>query len=493
MFLILKTKKIQKNINFFKNWNKGVLILKPRYLFSLNIFIYTPNKNNYVFTFNSSYSSYLNKFITIKNTPIFFNVDVSKNFFNSGYKINYKKNSKQKIYFIYVKKFNCNSSNFLLNSFVKLINKIYNFTYLNIFFVAGNFKLISPDFNIFNSYESKYTEILDLLYYKSTVSFFNFNEINLNYYMNNSTLIKNFIISNNKFFFTLTENKFLFYKFYKDTNNYNSVFLNSKINNFKNIFNFLIFLDDYTNFKKNLSFFSNKYLINSINIFNTNNINSKIGYSISKKKFHYFNNYYPIFFSNNRSYNSFFNKFKQTYNMNYINLLNKLMINFFELTFKKNVYMKVSNNYYYKIKNSYFIDYLNNYKNFQPHYFKNFLISDFLEIIWYSFFLKDLSMLSSWITNFMETLNFKNHKKFVIFFQNFVLKNSQLFIDVLKIKGFYFDIRGKVGVTGSSKKRHICFKIGSLKKSSKKNKIDFNQNLVRTYSGVLGLTYVMCY
>lgn len=93
----------------------------------------------------------------------------------------------------------------------------------------------------------------------------------------------------------------------------------------------------------------------------------------------------------------------------------------------------------------------------------------------------------------METLNFKNHKKFINFFQNFILKYSSFFIDVLKIKGFFFDIRGKVGVTGSSKKRHLSFKFGSISRSSKNLKMNFNQNLVRTYSGVLGLTYIICF
>lgn len=102
-------------------------------------------------------------------------------------------------------------------------------------------------------------------------------------------------------------------------------------------------------------------------------------------------------------------------------------------------------------------------------------------------------MLSDWISKLMESLNFKNHKKFLTFFNNFLIKYSSLFIDVLKIKGFFFDIRGKVGVTGSSKKRHFCFKFGSLNKSSKKHKIYFNQNLVRTYSGVMGLTYIISY
>ena len=90
-------------------------------------------------------------------------------------------------------------------------------------------------------------------------------------------------------------------------------------------------------------------------------------------------------------------------------------------------------------------------------------------------------------------MHFKFHRKFLLFLQNFITKNSGVFIDVLKINGFYFDIRGKVGVTGNAKKRHFCFKIGSVDKSTKNKKINFNQNLVRTYSGVLGLTYIISF
>lgn len=102
-------------------------------------------------------------------------------------------------------------------------------------------------------------------------------------------------------------------------------------------------------------------------------------------------------------------------------------------------------------------------------------------------------MLSDWVSVFMESLNFKNHKKFVMFFNNLINKYSGLFIDVLGIKGFFFDIRGKVGVTGSSKKRHFYSKFGSIGRSKKNSKIDINQNLVRTYSGVMGLTYIINY
>jgi hypothetical protein len=66
-------------------------------------------------------------------------------------------------------------------------------------------------------------------------------------------------------------------------------------------------------------------------------------------------------------------------------------------------------------------------------------------------------------------------------------------MDILQIRGFFFDIRGKVGVTGNSKKRHFFFKMGELNKSTKIKKINFNQSVVRTPSGALGLTFLINY
>jgi hypothetical protein len=50
---------------------------------------------------------------------------------------------------------------------------------------------------------------------------------------------------------------------------------------------------------------------------------------------------------------------------------------------------------------------------------------------------------------------YKNVKKF-LYFLKIILKKQILpkFRKFFKLRGFIFDIRGKVGVTGDSKKRH---------------------------------------
>jgi len=62
-----------------------------------------------------------------------------------------------------------------------------------------------------------------------------------------------------------------------------------------------------------------------------------------------------------------------------------------------------------------------------------------------------------------------------------------------KIKGFLFDIRGKVSVSGNAKKRHLSVKYkcyGFTKIQLKAEQVKF---LIRTNTGVLGVTMVLTY
>ena len=313
----------------------------------------------------------------------------------------------------------------------------------------------------------------------------------------NTELIYN--TSKTKFYISyLKYNKIKFSKIKQKKFNVN---YNKKKSVFKNYLLTFFLISDFYILKNNFNY------LNTSNIFSTlyfSNHLSLIDYSeknlkqLKIKELHknnfFYTNHYPVFFVNLNKNSSFFKKFKAHYDIDYLNYFQFSVINYLEFFFKKNIFLKVSNNFFKKYKNFSILKRIfNDYKNFQPRYLKNYLISDLLELVWCSFFLKDLTFISNWISKFMESTNFKNHKKFLMFFQNFIKKYANTFIDTLGIKGFFFDVRGKVGVTGSSKKRHISFKIGNLGKSNKTSKIDFNQNLIRTYSGVLGVTYMLSY
>jgi ribosomal protein S3 len=73
---------------------------------------------------------------------------------------------------------------------------------------------------------------------------------------------------------------------------------------------------------------------------------------------------------------------------------------------------------------------------------------------------------------------FKNNARHITF------KNRK----AINVRGFFFDIRGKVGVTGNAKKRHFFFKEGKSSFTEKRLKLSYYQDLVRTKTGVLGVT-----
>ena len=140
-----------------------------------------------------------------------------------------------------------------------------------------------------------------------------------------------------------------------------------------------------------INFISNKYLINYLNTFDCeNNLYLK---KIAPSKDYTYNNYYPIFF-NKQVYYNFFKKFNYSYKINFILFTNKFIIGFLEYFLKKKFFFKIINNNQYKINNKYLNHIFYEYKNFQPIYFKKYLVFDFIEILWYSFVLKDLKMLS---------------------------------------------------------------------------------------------------
>jgi hypothetical protein len=65
--------------------------------------------------------------------------------------------------------------------------------------------------------------------------------------------------------------------------------------------------------------------------------------------------------------------------------------------------------------------------------------------------------------------------------------------NTFKIKGYYFLLKGKVGVTSNAKKKTVKFIIGSSNKSKKNQKMDFQQGVVKSLSGSLGVSMILTY
>jgi len=116
-----------------------------------------------------------------------------------------------------------------------------------------------------------------------------------------------------------------------------------------------------------------------------------------------------------------------------------------------------------------------------------------LTTIVYSFFFKDLMFFNNWLKTNLERFPVKKHKKFLFYLKIILKLLFNNFKMIFKIKGFFLDIRGKVAVIGNAKKRHYSILLGNYSNSTKFLKIDVKKNIIRTSTGVLGLTLALTY
>lgn len=89
----------------------------------------------------------------------------------------------------------------------------------------------------------------------------------------------------------------------------------------------------------------------------------------------------------------------------------------------------------------------------------------------------------------MEKIYLKNHKKILNLLKLILTRYYNFFFLQFNVLGIFFDIRGKLGVTGNAKKRHFGINAGTYSSTKKQMKINFNQSVVRTSTGVLGVTF----
>lgn len=117
---------------------------------------------------------------------------------------------------------------------------------------------------------------------------------------------------------------------------------------------------------------------------------------------------------------------------------------------------------------------------------------ELLEIIILSFKMQDAQIFLKFLKNKFETSHFKKHKKILSILFDILRKNRALFT-LTPVKGFSFDIRGKVGVSGNAKKRHVFFSYGKISTTSQNLKSVFQQIEVWTPTGQMGITCYMVF
>jgi len=313
--------------------------------------------------------------------------------------------------------------------------------------------------------------------------------------------------------------KKLFFKIFKrprkyknqnlSLNNYLYKFLLREIINFEENFNLcrlsfnsiyrsanMISLS-YFNFMTNVNFIDRKIFLSGeefddMEAFFDNLKENQIQFD--KPQLYLYNNHFPIILNSEMVEISFFSQKSKFFSLDFIKFYQFYVSNFFEFLLKKSLYLKVDTNFFKKYSNFDQVEKIvNDFRGHKVKFSRFFHISEMIEIIWYSFEFRDLNILSDWLIKMLTLINLNNHKKFLNLFQNTLLEFSSIFLTSLQIKGFFFKIKGKIGLTGNAKKKQNKIRIGRLYLSSKLHKIVCEKNISKTHYGVLGFVMILTY
>lgn len=265
------------------------------------------------------------------------------------------------------------------------------------------------------------------------------------------------------------------------------------------------FLEKHFNIFSN--FFFLNFMLSGIKFNITNNISQKIlgallflpdnflflnysGFFIKDKKY---NNILPLF---NISLNLRFRQ-KKSLPLKNTNVFLWYLLNFFENKLQKPVFLKLLYSRKAISKKSIYLFSMKVFRRLKRYTFKfkrNFFLGEIIRITTISLMSRDSTLFINYITWVLMQIPYKDVKGFLYFLKVF-LKKCMLpfFKSYFFLKGFVFDIRGKVGVTGDAKKRHTLISWGQSSFSEKNLKLSLKQGLVYTRTGVMGVTVIIIF
>lgn len=536
LFYTFKPKKIKKKkkkkfsfkLKKRKIYKYKLLVLKKNLLAKSNIvdintllYYYIYKCKNYkllqTFTnfkkFNNTYTIDDQKLqLCIKN-KIYFNL---KNFVNNTFTVN------NYVYCIY--KYNTTISNKKnLNFFLKRLK------FFNRYRIIRRKKKFLKFFFIIHNKNVKYSvmlhkySILCKFNFKLTVSHIHiyFDKFVFVYISSQFKMVENAFLSN---LYSLKKKKRKWWSKFK-------FFLR------KRIFNRILYWND--NFKQsiikmynknNLNFYSNNYyysILQKYSYFNKysckkyrifkhkhkykikyNHITPKQhNYTLNSKPLNFFENITPLIYIYNNHfplYNTpkiyikyFYKKIYKSHLNKSIKPLHYKLLSFLENILSKNIFLKLGGNNnvkhfkkkyeFWKLKLLY--THFKRFSRIKIH--KTFRISEALELIWYTFLIKDVTMLKQWIVKILQKTHWKTHKSFLNLFEILVKDQFKLYSYELKVKGFLFDARGKISAAGNAKKKKYNFIAGKINRASKFSKVDFQQTVVKSTGGIFGITMIL--
>ena len=489
-------------LNFFKN---NTFTNTFSYFYYLNYYtILNDNNNN---KFNIIKKNIFYKKSIIKNNQFFKKIDYRNTQIRELYKM--KKNKinlnlnispNNYILYYYKSKFFFTKFNTLFKRFNKnlfSICKLTQFDWINFFLAKLNNNSSSLD--LFNFFQFKINPPLKTFKYKIFKI--------LNIHIDNDTLFENNYFSQNipksSINSTITPLTIYFknlinHPFNKNINevkniyNFNNLIKShsyNKLNYFNKIESILLLISKPLLFKYILYKFNNNLL--NFNFYNKIIYNLNEYYYYSKNNKHSFTNIIPnksFFFILKKKILKVFkyNKFPTITSTWHYHTL----IKFFEFCSGKKIYIKfnsfINNNLTFNERTQCLM-WAQRVKYFRKVLGPRLFLNESLQIIYISLKLKDPFVLSNWINITMQKISFWKYKTFLRYIKYVLRYFFWIMFRELNIKGLKFQLKGKVSVAGNARTRTVFHTIGFTSHATFNNKILYKLDLIRTFTGVLGL------
>jgi hypothetical protein len=126
-------------------------------------------------------------------------------------------------------------------------------------------------------------------------------------------------------------------------------------------------------------------------------------------------------------------------------------------------------------------------KNFQKTLGKGLDIFESVQLIHIALKLKDPFLLMNWLRETLYKISFWKQRLLFHFLRYLFRYFFWGIFSELKIKGLKFKLKGKISVAGNARTRTIVYTIGKTSYSTYENKILYANDLIRTFTGVMGL------
>lgn len=178
--------------------------------------------------------------------------------------------------------------------------------------------------------------------------------------------------------------------------------------------------------------------------------------------------------------------FLKTFKNNFF-FLNRFIVSFLEFFFKTSIIFNLK-----KGTNKLVLKQIS-FRKFSVKYFKKNLKTSkqIIGVIYYSLLLKDSSIFINFFKKILENLNIKLHKKIFLGFRKLLKDLFKPIFLFLGVSGIFFNVKGKIGVSGSAKKRRYYFYFGQHSITSRNLKMDLKFSPIWTFTGTMGLTFLI--